>query len=123
MYKKSKEKSEQILKLFEDGVTLTEMCEKTSSSQLTVKKVLCSLSIDYDEFKKQDYQRRLALVSILYSEGKPQLYIEQTLKLTRKTIRGILKANPEVKYKTKSEQWLMRYGSTLDETCFDELTP
>jgi DNA invertase Pin-like site-specific DNA recombinase len=40
MYKKSREKSDLILKLYNEGVILSRICEITSSSQLTVKKVL-----------------------------------------------------------------------------------
>lgn len=61
-------------------------------------------------------------VLALYLEGKSQLQIEKTLKMTRKTIRTILKEN-DIHYKTKSEQWRIRYGNTLKEDVFETITP
>jgi len=58
----------------------------------------------------------------LYSQGVSQIEIEERLQMTRKTIRELIK-NSDLHYKTKSEQWLIRYGNKLDETVFDELTP
>ncbi len=58
----------------------------------------------------------------LYSQGVPQLQIERELQMTRKTIRELIKAS-DLKYKTKSEHWLIRYNNTLNEKAFDELTP
>jgi len=122
MYQKSREKSELILKLYNEGVILTKICELTSSSQQTVKKVLSFFEIDYVAAEAERYQEKLKQVIELYEQGKPQIYIEQTLGLTRKTIRNLLKTK-EVKYKTKSDQWRLRWGSVLNENCFDVLTP
>jgi hypothetical protein len=59
----------------------------------------------------------------LYQEGKSQSYIEETLHLTRKTIREHLKS-VGVRYKTKSEQWLIRWeNSDLREDAFETITP
>lgn len=60
-------------------------------------------------------------VKNLYLEGLSQSQIEKDLKMTRKTIRTILKqAGID---RTKSEQWRKRWGSSLNECVFDELTP
>lgn len=67
------------------------------------------------DWKKQEVLK-------LYSEGVSQIEIEKRLQMTRKTIRELIKSS-ELHYKTKSEQWLIRYGNELDETVFDELTP
>ncbi len=123
MYKDTKEKSQKIHQLFEEGVILTKICEITSSSQFTVKKVLSSFGIDYDSYMKEEYRKKLNRVVELYREGKPQLFIEKELNLTRKTIRNLLKNQEDMVYKTKSDQWLLRYGGTLNEECFNELTP
>jgi len=61
-------------------------------------------------------------VLALYLEGKSQSYIERTLQMTRKTIRTILKEN-DIHYKSKSEQWRIRYGNTLKEDVFETITP
>lgn len=122
MYSKSKLKSEQIKKLFEEGVILTEICNLTSSSSLTVKKVLLSFGIDYNSWKEQDYQDRLNKAVDLYRQGKAQLFIEQECKLTRKTIRTLLKSQ-NLKYRDRSEQHHIRYNTEIDHNCFDQLTP
>lgn len=60
-------------------------------------------------------------VKELYLQGSSQSLIEKTLKMTRKTIRTILKeAGID---RTKSEQWRKRWGSSLNEDAFDVLTP
>lgn len=56
----------------------------------------------------------------LYKSGVSQSVIEKELQMTRKTIRELIK-NSDEHYKTRSEQWLIRYGNNLDETIFDEL--
>lgn len=56
----------------------------------------------------------------LYKSGVSQSVIEKELQMTRKTIRELIKSS-NLHYKTKSEQWLIRYGNELDETIFDEL--
>lgn len=123
MYKKTKEKSELILKLFNERLTLAEICEGAVCSQTTVKKALTLFEIDYDKWVKDDYEQRLKNIVTLYNEGKSQIYIEQTLRLTRKTIRNILKSEEGLIYKSKSDQWRLRWGNSLNEDCFDELTP
>jgi hypothetical protein len=60
-------------------------------------------------------------VKNLYLQGLSQSQIERDLKMTRKTIRTILK-NTGID-RTKSEQWRKRWGSSLNECVFDELTP
>lgn len=60
-------------------------------------------------------------VKNLYLEGLSQSQIEKDLKMTRKTIRTILKQTGIDR--TKSEQWRKRWGSSLNECVFDELTP
>lgn len=57
----------------------------------------------------------------LYIQGSSQTHIEETLKMTRKTIRTILK-NQGVD-RDKSTQWRISRGSSLNETVFDILTP
>lgn len=60
-------------------------------------------------------------VKELYLQGSSQSKIEETLKMTRKTIRTILKeASID---RTKSAQWRLRWGSSLNENVFDTLTP
>lgn len=122
MYKPSLEKSQEIKKLYDEGVMLTEICELTSSSQLTVKKVLSHFGIDYNLIKQSEYQKKLDQVVILYNQGKSQNSIEKELGLTRKTIRTLLKSK-DLKYRDKSEQKFLDYGTELDESCFDTLTP
>lgn len=58
----------------------------------------------------------------LYSQGVSQIEIEEELQMTRKTIRELIKSS-DLHYKTKSEQWLIRYSNKLNETVFDKLTP
>jgi len=60
-------------------------------------------------------------VKNLYLQGLSQSQIEKDLKMTRKTIRTILKSAGVDR--TKSEQWRKRWGSSLNECVFDELTP
>ena len=114
--------SGEILTLFNQKVGLEEISKITHCSQTTVKKVLSHFGIDYDLKRKEDYQNKLDQVVILYKQGKSQLFIEKELGLTRKTIRELLK-NKDLKYRDKSEQSFIRYGTELDETVFDELTP
>jgi len=60
-------------------------------------------------------------VKELYLQGSSQSMIEKTLKMTRKTIRTILKeAGID---RTKTEQWRIRWKSSLNDYAFDELTP
>jgi DNA-binding transcriptional regulator WhiA len=60
-------------------------------------------------------------VKELYLQGSSQMHIEKTLRITRKTIRSILKdAGID---RTKSEQWRIRWNSSLNDNAFDELTP
>lgn len=60
-------------------------------------------------------------VKELYLQGCSQIHIENTLKMTRKTIRTILKeAGID---RDKSSQWRLRYGSSLKENVFDDLNP
>src|ERR1035437_3536009 len=61
-------------------------------------------------------------VKELYLKGCSQNSIENTLKMTRKTIRTILKLE-DVQYRSKSEQKFFDYGTELNENCFDILTP
>jgi hypothetical protein len=60
-------------------------------------------------------------VKELYLQGCSQSHIENTLKMTRKTIRTILKQ--EGIDRDKSSQWRLRYGSSLKENVFDILNP
>lgn len=122
MYEKSQKKSEEILKMYQEGKKLTEICKETISSQPTVKKILFSYGLDYDKIEKQKYLEKLDLAVKMYEEGKSQTYIEEQLNLTRKTIRNLLK-DKATHYKTKSEQWRIRYGSTLKEDAFETITP
>jgi len=122
MYITSKEKSEKVLELYNQGIILTKICEETKTSQPTVKKILAENGIDYNAREKEKYHEKLDLVLKLYEEGKSQTYIEKELNLTRKTIRELLK-NKEIHYKSKSEQWRLRYGNTLKEDVFETITP
>ncbi len=101
---------------------LTDICRLTSSSQPTVKKVLSQFGIDYDKDRKKSREETLKKVIVLYQEGKSQIYIEQTLKLTRKTIRELLKS-VGVDYRDRSDQHHIRYATEIDHHAFDELTP
>jgi hypothetical protein len=122
MYKKSKEKADQILSLYKERKMLTEITQLTSSSQATVKKVLLHFGIDYDSERKENRLETLNKVLELYNSGKSQIYIEKELNLTRKTIRELLKSKG-IEYRDKSEQKFIDYGTQLDETVFDKLTP
>lgn len=121
MYKKSEIKTQQILDLYSQGIILTKICEETKTSQPTVKKILKENGIDYNDLKKIKYQEKLEQVKVLYEQGKSQLYIEKELGLTRKTIRELLKSS-DIYYKSKSEQWRIRYGNTLKEDVFETIT-
>lgn len=122
MYKKSVEKSNRIKELYEQGVHLNDIAERTTSSTVTVKKILLSLGIDYTKVKEEDYKKRLAQVVELYNQGKSQLFLEKELNLTRLTIRRLLKA-AGLKYRNSSEQHHIRYNTEIDHSCFDQLTP
>lgn len=60
-------------------------------------------------------------VKAMYLDGFPQTKIEETLKMTRKTIRTILQQSGLLR--DKSSQWRLSKGSTLDETALNILTP
>ena len=122
MYKTTNTKKEEIQRLYDEGVMLTEICKLTSSSQPTVKKVLLSCSIDYDAERKKAIEKQLQEVIELYNQGKSQLYIETTLKLTRKTIRELLK-EAGVEYRDKSQQQHINNNTEINHHAFDELTP
>lgn len=122
MYKTTNTKKEEIQRLYDEGVMLTEICKLTSSSQPTVKKVLLSCGIDYDAERKKAREKQLQEVIELYNQGKSQLYIETTLKLTRKTIRELLK-EAGVEYRDKSQQQHINNNTEINHHAFDELTP
>ncbi len=122
MYKKSIEKGNLIKQLYDQGVHLNDIAEQTSSSTVTVKKVLSSFGVDYTSIKQQDYQMRLTKVIELYNQGKPQVFLEKELKLTRKTIRELLKS-AGLQYRTQSDQHHIRYNTEIDHNAFDQLTP
>jgi hypothetical protein len=122
MYKTTKSKQDEIVKLYKEGVMLTEICKLTSSSQLTVKKALAFFGINYDQERKDAYSKKLDLLVELYKQGKSQNELEKELGLTRKTIRTVLKSH-DLKYRSKSEQQHIRCNTEIDEHCFDELTP
>jgi hypothetical protein len=115
-------KSGEILRLYKEGIGLELISKTVHSSQSTVKKVLLHFGIDYNFDKKIKYQKKLDDVLNLYKQGKSQLYIEKQVGLTRKTIRNLLKSK-NIKYRNKSEQKFLDYGTELDESVFDELTP
>lgn len=122
MYKKTQSKSDKVLELYNSGVILTKICVETKTSQKTVKKILFSHGINYDELEELKYREKLKLAIKLYEEGKAQIQIEQELNLTRKTLRKLFKEQAK-HYKTKSEQWRIRYGNTLREDAFELITP
>lgn len=122
MYKKSKEKADQILSLYKEGKMLTEITQLTSSSQATVKKVLLHFGINYDSDKKENRSDTLNKVLELYQQGKSQIYIEKELNLTRKTIRELLKSKG-IEYRDKSQQHHIRYNTQINHNAFDALTP
>jgi hypothetical protein len=122
MYKTTNTKKEEIQRLYDEGVMLTEICKLTSSSQPTVKKVLLSCGIDYDAERKKAREKQLQEVIELYNQGKSQLYIETTLKLTRKTIRELLK-EAGIEYRDKSQQQHINNNTEINHHAFDELTP
>ena len=122
MYKTTNTKKEEIQRLYDEGVMLTEICKLTSSSQPTVKKVLLSCGIDYDVERKKAREKQLEEVIELYNQGKSQLYIETHLKLTRKTIRELLK-QAGVDYRDKSQQQHINKNTIINHHVFDELTP
>jgi len=122
MYKKSKEKADQILSLYKEGKMLTEITQLTSSSQATVKKVLLHFGIDYDSERKENRLETLNKVLELYNSGKSQIYIEKELNLTRKTIRELLKSKG-IEYRDKSQQHHIRYNTQINHNAFDILNP
>lgn len=61
MYKKSKEKADQILSLYKEGKMLTEITQLTSSSQATVKKVLDLLYKDATVYLERKYETYLEM--------------------------------------------------------------
>ena len=109
MYKSSKDKMEIIIRLYKEGVLLTEICKQTSSSQPTVKTVLLHAGIDYNSERQLSRNKLLHQIVDLYTEGYSQLYIEKYLGVTRKTVREVLKESG-VQYRTKSEQHHLRWG-------------
>lgn len=122
MYKTTNKKQEEIQRLYDEGVKLTEICKLTSSSQPTVKKVLLSCGIDYDAERLKAREKQLKQVIDLYNQGKSQNYIETHLKLTRKTIRELLK-EAGVDYRDKSQQQHINRKTVINHNAFDELTP
>ena len=122
MYKTTNTKKEEIQRLYDEGVMLTEICKLTSSSQPTVKKVLLSCGIDYDAERKKAREKQLQQVIELYNQGNSQNYIETALKLTRKTIRELLK-EAGVEYRDKSQQQHINKNTIINHHAFDELTP
>lgn len=114
--------SGEILRLYEEGTGLELISKTVHSSQSTVKKVLSHFGIEYDTKRNTDYQDKLDKVIEFYNQGKSQLFIETELGLTRKTIRTLLKSK-DLKYRDKSEQKFLDYGTELDESCFDVLSP
>ena len=118
MYKKSQEKLEEVLRMYQEGQTIRQIRLAVGSSEKTVKNILLSQGID----SVADRASKLDKVIELYETGHSQLYIEQVLKMTRKTIRELLKSK-DVDYRSKSEQWRIRYGNTLREDAFDTITP
>lgn len=122
MYNKTKTKSDEILRLYKEGKMLTEITQLTSSSQPTVKRVLSHFGIDYNKERENSKEETLKKIVELYQQGKSQLYIEKTLKVTRKTIRETLKSS-DVPYRDKSDQHHIRYNTEVNHQAFDELTP
>jgi len=123
IYKKSQERFETILKLYKEGKSMSEIENATETHRNTIRRQLIAYGIDVDKEAETKYKELLDQVVKLYQEGKSQIYIEQNLHLTRKTIREHLKS-VGVKYKTKSEQWLIRWGnSDLREDAFETITP
>lgn len=123
LYKKSQERFETILQFYKEGKTMTEIEQLTQTHRNTIRRQLIAAGVDVDRETEKKYKEKLEQVVKLYEEGKSQLYIEQTLHLTRKTIRELLKSRG-IKYKTKSEQWLIRWGNNdLREDAFETITP
>lgn len=122
MYKNSKSKEDEIIKLYKEGVMLTKICELTTSSQLTIKKVLSHNGIDYNLNRKKTNQEKLDKALELYKQGKSQLFIEKELGFTRKTLRKLFK-DSEVVYRDKSDQQHIRCKTEINHACFDILTP
>lgn len=122
MYNRLLEKSEKILKLYEEGVHLNNIADATSSSTVSVKKVLLNNGIDYNKVLKEDYDERISKVIPLYKEGKSQIWLEQNLRLTRKTIRNILKNEESISYRSKADQHNIRYNTEINHNAFDILT-
>lgn len=123
IYKKYKDVLPKIIELYNQKLSFTDIGEQVGISSDVVKRHLLKAGIEVDKELAERYQEKLKQVVELYEQGKSQLYIEQTLKLTRKTIRELLKSK-NIKYKTKSEQWLIRWGNTdLREDAFETITP
>lgn len=64
-------------------------------------------------------EERKQKVLELYKEGKAQTFIERELNMTRKTIRTVL--NEAGIMRTKSQQFRVSRGNTLDDTVFDSI--
>ncbi len=122
IYKKYQDVLPKIIELYNQELSFTDIGEQVGIHRDVVKRHLLRAGIDVDKELAERYQKKLEQVVELYEQRKSQLYIEQTLKLTRKTIRELLKSK-DVKYKTKSEQWLIRWGNTdLREDAFETIT-
>jgi hypothetical protein len=114
--------SGEILRLYEEGTGLELISKTVHSSQSTVKKVLLHFGINYDLIRKKAYKESLSKALELYKQGKSQVFIEKELSLTRKTIRELIKST-NIKYRDLSEQKFIDYGTELDESVFDKLSP
>jgi len=123
MYKKSEEKSQWILNLYNEGGNLFNIAKITTSSRETVKKVLLKFGIDYHKVEAEKLEQRNKEIVEHYKNGKSQLWIEDNYKITRKTLRGLLKSIEDVHYREKSEALILGHGTTINHNCFDELTP
>lgn len=122
IYEKLNKKTAQIIELYNQGLLLNEIASATTSSTISIKKILLKNGIDYTSIKQKDYENRLNNVLKLYNEGKSQTFIEQELHLTRKTIRELLKKTG-VNYRNRAEQHYIRCNTEINHNAFDVLTP
>ena len=121
MYNRLLVKSEEILRLYNEGMLLNDISSATSTSTVSVKKVLLNYVIDYNKIVKEQNSKKLELIVELYRSGISQVQLEKEYKITRKTLRELLKPNNEIR--TKSEQHHIRYQTEINHNAFDELTP
>jgi hypothetical protein len=120
--KRVNEKSEQIIKLYKEGLTLNAIADKVSSSTITIKKILLK-DHDIDLVKEREKKKEESLQKAveLYKQGRSQSFIEKECNLTRKSIRSLIKSLGIV-YRDKSDQAHLTHKTEINHKAFDIIT-